>query len=121
MRVACGSKSLDPLYAAGCQTRSTARIAAFASQGCQTTLIESLLLPPDGASSVAENPCHIILIGPSLFNQTNHSVGFGHPVGHCILCQDNPGDDDDAVALLGSQETPVVENPDALGIMEVRK
>jgi hypothetical protein len=66
--VARSSKLLDPFYAAGRQTGPTARVPPFPPQGCQTTFIETSLLPPDGASGVTENPGYIGLIGPPLFN-----------------------------------------------------
>jgi hypothetical protein len=102
---------LHPLYVADRQTRPTARVAPFASQGCQAALIETPLLPPHGASAVTEHPRHIVLIGPTLFDQTDHGVRFSHPVSDCILRQDDPRNDDDAVSALGSHQTSIVDDP----------
>jgi len=51
------------------------------------------------------------------FDQTDHGMGFSHPVGQGILCQDDPGNDDYAVSILGSQKTPIVDDPQAFGVV----
>jgi len=87
------------------------------TQGGQAPLLETALLPPESARGVTENPSHIVLISPPLFNQTDHGMGFSHPVGPGILRQDDPGDDDYAVSILGSQKTPIVDDPQAFGVV----
>jgi hypothetical protein len=87
------------------------------AQGDQATYLETALLPPESARGVTENPSHIVLIGPPLFDQTDHGMGFSHPVGPGILRQDDPGDDDYAVSMLGSQKTPIVDHPQAGGVV----
>jgi hypothetical protein len=100
--LASGSQLLDSLYVAGPQARPTARVAPFAPQRRQATIIEMLLLPPHGAGGTPEAPSYIVLIGPSLLNQTDHGVRLGHFVGDGILRLNNPRDDDDTVSILGA-------------------
>ncbi len=53
----------------------------------------------------------------------------GYPLGRPRLAtsriqrvgQDDPGDDDYAVSLLGSQKTPIVDDPQAFGVVYVWK
>jgi hypothetical protein len=75
------------------------------------------LLPPDSARGATENPSHIVLIGPALFHQTEHGMGFSHPVGQGILRQYDPGNDDYAVSILGSHKTPIVDDPQTFGVV----
>lgn len=96
-------------------------VAVLAPQGRQATLIKTSLLPPKGPSSVTENPGHIVLIGPPLFHQTYHGVCLGYCVGDRILRQNDPGDDDDAMSLLSSHKAPIIDDPESLWIMKVRK
>ncbi len=119
--LASSSQLLDPLEATGRQARPAVRVAAFAPQGGQASLIETLLLPAHGAGSVAEDPGHIVLIGPSLIHQADHGVRLSHSVGECILCQNDPRNDDDAVPTLRSDETPIVADLKTIGVMKVGK
>jgi hypothetical protein len=117
MRVALGSKLLNSLNPGGRQTWSAQRVAPVPAQGGQATFLETSLLPPESARGVTENPSHIVLIGPPLFDQTHHGMSFSHPVGQRVMRQDDPGDDDYAVSILGSQKTPIVDDPQAFGVV----
>ena len=96
-------------------------IAALAPQGRQATLVKTSLLPPNCPGGVTENPGHIVLIGPPLFHQADHGVRLGHSVVDRILRQNHPGDDDNAMSILRPHQAPIIDDPEPLGIMKVRK
>ena len=104
------AKFLNPLRARGRQARPAARVTVALSQCGQAAVLEASLLPAHGARSVTEGAGHIVLIGPALFDQTHHGVRLGHAVPHGILGQDDARDDDDPVAILGSEQASIIND-----------
>jgi hypothetical protein len=48
-------------------------------------------------------------------------MGLGHVIGHRVLRQNDPGNQQHAVVILGSQEAAVVDNASAFRVPSLRK
>lgn len=82
-------------------------------QGRQTALLKSLLVPTNGSLGAAEGPRHVILVSPALFDEVHHGVRLGHTVTESILREQDAGDDDHSVSILGPNQTAAVDDHSA--------
>jgi hypothetical protein len=46
-------------------------------------------------------------------------MGFRHPIGQRILCQNHPGDEDHAMTTLGFQQAAIIDNAGVLRVPSV--
>jgi hypothetical protein len=90
-------------------------------EGSQAALGEATLVAAERAGGTAEGAGDIVLVGPSLVDQADHGVGFGHAVGHRILSDHDSGDHHHALALLGSIQAAIVDNTGAIWITNLGK
>src|ERR1039458_6177332 len=86
--------------ACGRQAAAPFGVSAAAAQGRQAAIPKSLLVPAHRACRATKHPGHILLAGPSLLDEMNHGVSLSHPIRRRILGQNDPGHDDQAVAIL---------------------
>src|SRR5208283_2513670 len=79
------------------------------------------LVPAHRARRATEHPGHLLLAGPSLLDQMDHRVSLSHPIRRRILYQDNPGHDDQAVAILSFDHAAVVNDLSAFRVLQIGK
>ena len=51
---------------------------------------------------IARSARHLDLVGPALFDQTDHGVSFGHPIGHDVVGEHDSRNLHRTVTILGS-------------------
>jgi len=103
------------------QARAPSGVATVMSQSCQSALLKASLVPSHGAHSAVEGPGYLDLVGPALIHQTHHRMGLGHVIRHRILRQNNPRNQQHAVAILGSQDATIIDNACAFRVPGLRK
>src|SRR5258705_7842792 len=67
-------------------------------------------MAPQGPFGAAESSRHVVLIGPTLFDEAHHRVGLGHVIAYGVLREDHAGSENHTVALLGSDQAAVVDD-----------
>jgi hypothetical protein len=98
------------------QARAPTRVATPLSQSSQTTLLEASLLPSHGTHRAMKGACHLDLVRPTLLDQAYHRMGLGHAIAHRVLGENDPRDQQHAVAVLGSEHAPFVNRHSVLGV-----
>ncbi len=98
------------MRARGRPARPAARVTVALSQCGPAAVLNAWLLPAHGARGITEGSGHLVLIGPPLFDQTHHGVRLGQAVAHCILGQEDARDEDDPVAILGSEQASIIND-----------
>ncbi len=91
------------------------------AQRGQTALFKSPLVPPHRAHRTAKAVRDFDLISPTLFDEIDHSKGLGHVIGLRILRQNNSANQNDAVTILNSEDTTVVDDTGVWCVSDVRK
>ena len=67
-------------------------ITSTAAQRRQTAFLEAPLVPSRTPRRATECPRDLFLLRPSLIDQTDHRMRFGHAVAQCVLGNDNARD-----------------------------
>lgn len=101
------------------ETAAALREPASRAQRPQATGFMAPLVAPDRAGGATERAGDVVLIGPALIDEVHHRIGFGHAVGDRVVGEDDSSDDDDAVAFLGADQAPVVDDGRAGGRPDV--
>src|SRR6266540_5873037 len=68
-----------------------------------------------------EGASDVLLSGPALLDEMNHRVRLGHRIGQGILCQDNPGYQHHTMFILRPDQTALVDDASAFGVVEIGK
>ena len=80
-------------------------VSVDAVQRGQSTLLEAPLISSYASLRATECARDFLLIGPSLINEADHRMGFGHTVAQSVLGNHDPRHDYDTMSLLRSDET----------------
>ena len=119
--MALGLELVNQASVCGRQAPAPFGVPVAAAQGRQAAILKSLLVPAHRARRATEHPGHLLLAGPSLLDEMDHGVSLSHPIRRRILCQDNPGHDDQAVAILSFDHAPVVNDLSAFRVPKIGK
>src|SRR6266508_389827 len=68
-----------------------------------------------------EGASDVLLSGPALLDEMNHRVRLGHLIGQGILCQDNPGYQHHTMFILRPDQTALVDDVSAFGVLKMWK
>src|ERR1022692_4442539 len=107
--------SLEPLHASRERhTRPSLRIAAGLAQRGHPAVFKTLFVPAYRASRTVERPRYVVLIGPALLNQIDPRMRLRDAIAHGVVGQHNPGNHHHAPAVLGAQQTSIIDCTRAL-------
>src|ERR1017187_6293378 len=101
--------------------RASLRIAGGAAQRGHSAVLETLLVPAHRASRTIEDTRDVVLVGPTPLDQTQPRMGFGDTIANGVVSKHDPGDDHHAMAVLGAQQTSIIDYLRALWATRNRK
>ena len=119
--MALGLELVNQASVCGRQAPAPFGVSAAAAQGRQAAILKSLLVPAHRARRATEHPGHLLLAGPSLLHQMDHRVSLSHSIRRRKLCQNNPGHDDQTVAILTFDHAVVVNDLSAFRVPKIGK
>ena len=80
------------------------------AKGSQAPFGEPLLMSPHGPFRTAECSRDVVLVCPALLDEANNGISFGYMISNSILGQDDPGDEDYPMAILGTDQRAIVDD-----------
>jgi hypothetical protein len=107
---ASGFESLNQPFPCSGQSSASRRITVRMSQCSQSAFLKALLMPPHSACATSKGSRDLDLVRPALLHQTDHGMRLSHAVAGRILRQIDPRNEHHTVAILASQQTPLIDN-----------
>jgi hypothetical protein len=69
-----------------------------------------MLMSSNGPRITPEGSGHIVLVGPTLLYEVDHRVRLGHAIAERVLREDHAGPENNALIILGPDQTAVVDD-----------
>src|SRR6185295_18813527 len=108
--MARGFEPVDQSCPRSGESQASRWVPAASRQRLQSTTFEPVLVSPHGPHITAEGAADIVLVGPALFHEVDHSVRLGHPIPDDVLRKDSAGHEDQAVIVLGPDQAAVIDD-----------